>query len=332
MKKRLLALALCLVMATSLLPITAAADDPVPIISGLEYGKTYCGEVQFSVSVNGERGTLSVKYYSYNPYTTVDLTADANGKYSLPAGIGQVSVESSNTIILDDNYPHSFSTGLRVTVNNGHTWGVGTPAGNGKHTHSCTVDGCGASETVSCSDTDGDHLCDDCGGIVSAHTWQFTQTDSTLTATCQSCNTPPVTLSLTAHSVTLPDSPFNAQLAGKESFQAAFPSAVIGDLVYKYKGSDGWSVVAPTAANAKAGEYQVGVRITIPSNNPGDNINSQNQNQIYDLYVKYTAADPAITAQTGDNRPIELMLASAAVFSALAAAAFVIDSKRRAQQ
>lgn len=41
MKKRILALALCLALAVSLLPVTALADDRVPIVSGLEYGKTY---------------------------------------------------------------------------------------------------------------------------------------------------------------------------------------------------------------------------------------------------------------------------------------------------
>ena len=51
-----------------------------------------------------------------------------------------------------------------------------------------------------------------------------------------------------------------------------------------------------------------------------------------DLYVQYTAADPAITAQTGDNRPIELMMASVLAFSALAAAAFILDSKRKYKQ
>ena len=50
------------------------------------------------------------------------------------------------------------------------------------------------------------------------------------------------------------------------------------------------------------------------------------------LYVKYTAVDPAVTAQTGDNRPIEIMVASVVVFSALAAAAFILDHKRKYKQ
>ena len=48
--------------------------------------------------------------------------------------------------------------------------------------------------------------------------------------------------------------------------------------------------------------------------------------------MKHTAADPKVTAQTGDDRPIELMMASVLVFSALAAGAFSLDSKRKYKQ
>ena len=162
------------------------------------------------------------------------------------------------------------------------------------------------------------------------HSWQFSQTDSTLTAKCRNSGCPIQTVGVTlaADSVTLPESPFNARLEGLKQFQQEVPDAVIGEFVYKYKGPGDteYRVVQPTAANAKAGEYQVGVRITIPSSN------TSGQNSVYDLYVKYTAVDPAVTAQTGDNRPIELMLVSVLVFSALAAAAFILDSKRKYKQ
>ena len=39
--------------------------------------------------------------------------------------------------------------------------------------------------------------------------------------------------------------------------------------------------------------------------------------------------NPETTAQTGDNRPIELMMGSVVLFSALAAAAFILDNKRK---
>ena len=195
----------------------------------------------------------------------------------------------------------------------------------------------GKTYTINYLDENGTAASKDITVTILNHDWQLTKTENSLTATCRNreqykCSVGEVSLTLDAHSVTLPDSPFNARLEGKEQFKKEVPNAVIGDLVYKYKGPNGWSVVEPTAANAKAGEYQVGVQITIPSNNPGDNVSGQSQGQVYDLYVKYTAADPAVTAQTGDSRPIELMLAGALAFSVLAAAAFVLDNKRRAQQ
>lgn len=172
------------------------------------------------------------------------------------------------------------------------------------------------------------------------HTWQFKASGNTLTGTCGSCKKE-VSVTLKADSVTLPNSPFNARLEGLEQFKKEVPSAVIGDFVYKYKGSGDseYRVVTPTAANAKAGEYQVGVRISgLPNKEYGPVEMSLDDEVIpdgagyADLYVKYTAVDPAVTAQTGDNRPIELMMASVLVFSALAAAAFIADSKRRSHQ
>lgn len=173
------------------------------------------------------------------------------------------------------------------------------------------------------------------------HDWQFTQMDSTLTGKCQndSCPIRKVSVELKANSVTLPESPFKAQLVGWEQFKKEVPDAVIGEFVYKYKapGDSEYHIVEPTAANAKAGEYQVGVRISgLPGTveqAPGAATRAAAGNQdssgYADLYVQYTVADPAITAQTGDNRPIEIMMASVLVFSALAAAAFILDNKRK---
>lgn len=274
MKKRLLALALCLVMMTSLLPITAAAytnEELASFVKGITNNGTYCGDTYFTVT--------SPVFEVQNQLTGEIINPD-NGRYKLSGGSGSCQVKFSY------------------------------------------VDGSGSVQNM------------DLSVRILNHDWQLTKTENSLTATCRNrehykCSIGETSLTLDAHSVTLPNSPFNARLEGKEPFKAAIPNAVIGDLVYKYKGPNGWSVVEPTAANAKAGEYQVGVQITIPSNNPGDNVSGQSQGQVYDLYVKYTAADPAVTAQTGDNRPIEIMMASAAVFSALAAAAFIVDSKRK---
>ena len=278
MKKRLLALILCLALATSLLPLSAAAyteEQFASFVKGITHNGTYCGDTYFTLEF--PKGATIIDDCGDTP------TRDSNGRYMLPGGSGG----KTYTINYLDENGTAASKSITVTILN--------------------------------------------------HDWQFTKTENSLTATCRNreqykCSVGEVSLTLDAHSVTLPDSPFNARLEGKEQFKKEVPNAVIGDLVYKYKGPNGWSVVEPTAANAKAGEYQVGVQIIIPSNNPGDNVSGQSQGQVYDLYVKYTAADPAVTAQTGDSRPIELMLAGALAFSVLAAAAFVLDNKRRAQQ
>ena len=278
MKKRLLALIQCLVLATSLLPLSAAAyteEEIASFVKGITHNGTYCGDTYFTLEF--PKDATIIDDCGDTP------THDSNGRYMLPGGSGPQTYKIDYT----DENGNMESKDITVTILN--------------------------------------------------HDWQLTKTENSLTATCRNreqykCSVGEVSLTLDAHSVTLPTSPFNARLEGKEQFKKEVPNAVIGDLVYKYKGPNGWSVVEPTAANAKAGEYQVGVQIIIPSNNSGDNVSGQSQGQVYDLYVKYTAADPAVTAQTGDSRPIELMLAGALAFSVLAAAAFVLDNKRRAQQ
>ena len=332
MKKRLLALALCLVMVSSLLPVTAYADGYTPSFVGLEDGKTYCGAVTFSVSVE-PGGSLSVGYQTSPSEPSVPITPDGGGNYTLPAGIGSVTVIANYRVDIGGGI--DLANGLRVTVNKGHTWGAWTSNGARTHTHTCS--GCNASETKTCADTSpADCKCDVAGE--SLHDWQFTKTDSTLTGTCGKGDIDPLNLTLKADSVTLPTSPFNARLEGLEQFKAVIPNAVIGEFVYKYKGpgDSEYRIVEPTAANAKAGEYQVGVRIKnlpgpVESDGPVAMAFEENPDGIWyaDLYVKYTAVDPAVTAQTGDNRPIELMMGSVVLFSALAAAAFILDHKRK---
>ena len=285
MKKRLLALILCLVMVSSLLPVTAFAltDDD---IVGIQDQGVYCGDTYFTVNDSSD-----FKVHSGG----IELQPE-NGRYKLSEGLGEYIVEfiyfDSNSVV---------------------------------HTRSFSVK-------------------------ILKHDWQFTKTENSLTASCRNpeeykkeggsckCSVGETSLTLDAHSVTLPNSPFNARLVGLEQFKAAIPNAVIGEFVYKYKGpgDSEYRIVEPTAANAKAGEYQVGVRIknlpgTVAQEGPVAMAYEGNQDNTgyADLYVQYTAADPAVTAQTGDDRPIELMMASVLVFSALAAAAFLLDHKRK---
>ena len=81
-------------------------DIEKPVITGLENGKTYCAAVEFEVSDND--GIASVQVDG------VEWTPGANGKYTLAAGVGDV------TVIVTD---HTGNTeNVTVTVNNGHTY------------------------------------------------------------------------------------------------------------------------------------------------------------------------------------------------------------------
>lgn len=318
MKKRLLALALCLVLATSLLPITAAAVDyhfysASIVADGVEYRDTssalYPG---YYVNITGltlehNTGTI-VNTDGFITVSPICCSAEATDYLTDPPVAG-VEYFPYISILNDSLLPNSFEYDDDFFAN------LVIP---GYETNFRDCDRSDSSAAITL------------WFRMVKHSWQFSQTDSTLTAKCRNSGCPIQTVGVTlaADSVTLPESPFNARLEGLKQFQQEVPDAVIGEFVYKYKGPGDteYRVVQPTAANAKAGEYQVGVRITTPSSN------TSGQNSVYDLYVKYTAVDPAVTAQTGDNRPIELMLVSVLAFSALAAAAFILDSKRKYKQ
>lgn len=318
MKKRLLALALCLVLATSLLPITAAAVDyhfnsASIVADGVEYRDTssalYPG---YYVNITGltlehNTGTI-VNTDGFITVSPICCSAEATDYLTDPPVAGveyfpYISILNNSLLPNSFEYDDDFFANLVIP---------------GYETNFRDCDRSDSSAAITL------------WFRMVKHSWQFSQTDSTLTAKCRNSGCPIQTVGVTlaADSVTLPESPFNARLEGLKQFQQEVPDAVIGEFVYKYKGPGDteYRVVQPTAANAKAGEYQVGVRITTPSSN------TSGQNSVYDLYVKYTAVDPAVTAQTGDNRPIELMLVSVLAFSALAAAAFILDSKRKYKQ
>ena len=338
MKKRLLALALCLAMMTSLLPLTAAAEDYDfgSVFVGLENGGVYCEDVQFELHLENYPAELSgFDHFRISPDYGTDwvITSDGDGKYTL-----HVSAGIEHPYIMITCNDGQVIAALRITLKNGHNWSAWTSNGDGTHSRTCGNGCVDSPQTKYCADNNGDCKCDDCEA--SMHTWQFKAAGNTLRGTCNHsyCPTKEISVSLKADSVTLPKSPFNARLERLEQFKKEVPNAVIGEFVYKYKGpgDSEYRIVEPTAANAKAGQYQVGVRIknlpgTVAQEGPVAMAHEGNQDNTgyADLYVQYTAADPAITAQTGDNRPIELMMASVLAFSALAAAAFVLDGKRK---
>ena len=331
MKKRLLALALCLVLATSLLPITAAAVDyhfnsASIVADGVEYRDTSSAQYPaYYVNITGltlehNTGTI-VNTDGFITVSPICCSAEATDYLTDPPVAGveyfpYISIYNDSLLPNSFEYDDDFFANLVIP-------------GYETNFRDCVRSDSSAAITLRFR--------------MVKHSWQFSQTDSTLTAKCRNSGCPIQTVGVTlaADSVTLPESPFNARLEGLKQFQQEVPDAVIGEFVYKYKGPGDteYRVVQPTAANAKAGEYQVGVQIsglpgTVEQEGPVAMAYEGNQDNTgyADLYVQYTAADPAITAQTGDNRPIELMMASVLVFSALAAAAFVLDGQRKYRQ
>ena len=335
MKKRLLALALCLVMMTSLLPLTAAAEDAEPAYTVK------------SVEIEADGVYLGTDGYYHLNITYWKIVCD-EGTIDINDENTKTSSEFSNVNgSLPDNPSEEGAKYLAVCTIGFYSLDLGTFTWNYNEIPSCTlrIPGYASVFDESVPPMTGRNVILP-GFILTKeheHDWRFTQTDSTLTGTCRksTCPIKTVDVNLAADSVTLPNSPFNARLEGLKQFQQEVPDAVIGEFVYKYKGPGDteYRVVQPTAANAKAGQYQVGVRIknlpgTVAQEGPVAMAYEGNQDNTgyADLYVQYTAADPAITAQTGDNRPIELMMASVLAFSALAAAAFILDSKRKYKQ
>ena len=334
MKKRLLALALCLVLMTSLLPITAAAEDYDfgSVFVGLENGGVYCEDVQFELHLENYPAELSgFDHFRISPDYGTDwvITSDGDGKYTLHVSAGVEYPYISIFIMRNDAQEMD---ALRITLKNGHNWSAWTSNGDGTHSRTCGNGCVDSPQTEFCADYNADCKCDDCGA--SMHIWRYTTTENSLTAECgnSGCTIGKVGVTLTASSVTLPNSPFNAQLTFEGDFKEAFRC---GDIEYQYEDpTTGWDYVDPNTFTPKPGNYQAGVLISgLPGNgeiaarSPDSNTGA-NQGSEY-LYVKYTAADPAITAQTGDDRPIEIMMLSVLVFSALAAAAFLLDHKRK---
>ena len=255
------------------------------------------------------------------------MTSDGDGKYTVHVSAG---VELASFLIMRNDAQEMEA--LSITLKNGHNWSAWTSNGDGTHSRTCGNGCVDSPQKAYCADNNADCKCDDCGA--SMHIWRYTRTENSLTAECgnSGCTIGKVGVTLTASSVTLPNSPFNAQLTFEGDFKEAFRCS---DIEYQYEDpTTGWDYVDPNTFTPKPGNYQAGVLISgLPGNGEIaarslDSNNYANQGSEY-LYVKYTAADPAITAQTGDDRPIELMMAGVLVFSALAAAAFLLDHKRK---
>ena len=163
--------------------------------------------------------------------------------------------------------------------------------------------------------------------VTHSHIWQITGDNTdTLTATCVGQGTctagGPVSVSISASGVTLPASPFGASVSNAQQFEAVtglkvHPLDSLGRPGYKFKAVGASSFEDPDMNSPKAGTYQASIYVEDANYTP------------HSAFVQYQAIDPVQTAATGDDRPIEMMLLGLLVCSAMAAAAFYIDSKRR---
>lgn len=164
--------------------------------------------------------------------------------------------------------------------------------------------------------------------VAHSHIWQITGDNTdTLTATCVgqvgTCTAGgPVSVSISASSVTLPNSPFNASVSNAQQFEAVtgltvHPLDYLQRPSYKYKAVGASSFADPDMSKSQAGTYQAIIYVA-----------DANGVQ-HSAFVQYQAIDPVQTAATGDNRPIEIMVMGLLACSTMAVAAFILDSKRR---
>lgn len=329
MKKRILALALCLVMMVSLLPLTAYGENP-----------------NFGVYITGSGFEMSdgSNYVLKGSQLKGYCRGDELDDWQISGAFQGLYQDSELTMPVTEDPAGGGTFYLKYQIHIYHSPEALLELYNALNASNCSlvIPGFTAS-FVYCRDlreetTGGAYM-----NIIfqvtkeHEHRWTYEKTaDNSLTVICENSGCPigKVGVTIDAHSVTLPDSPFNAQLKLEGDAKEVFS---YDDIEYKYEDpGTGWEEVDPDTFTPKAGRYQAGILIYGLPGNGGvaaravgnEDGFGQGEASVY-LFVKYNAVDPAVTAQTGDNRPIELMMISAAVFSALAAAAFILDHKRR---
>ena len=135
-------------------------DKTAPAITGAQDGNTYCGPVEITVSdANLDKVTVNGEVIWPAADEAMVLAADAPAEFTFTVQ----PAEGEQTVVATDMAGNS--TTLKLTVNNGHTWGAWTSNGNGTHTHACEYgDSTETAEchggTATCTDR---AVCDDCG-------------------------------------------------------------------------------------------------------------------------------------------------------------------------
>ena len=108
-------------------------DNVLPVIGGIEDGKTYC---------EAQTVTIDEKYVNTITVNGTEVTLDENGSFTLAPADGE------QKIVVTDKAGNTAE--MTVTVNDGHTYGEWVSNGDGTHTRQCTVDGCNGLETKDC--------------------------------------------------------------------------------------------------------------------------------------------------------------------------------------
>ena len=109
-------------------------DATVPVISGIENGKTYC---------EAQTVTIDEKYIDTVTVNGTAVELDENNSFTLAPADGE------QKIVVTDKAGNTAE--MTVTVNGGHTFGEWASNGDGTHSRECTVDGCNGLETKDCS-------------------------------------------------------------------------------------------------------------------------------------------------------------------------------------
>ena len=109
-------------------------DNVLPVIGGIENGKTYC---------EAQTVTIDEKYIDTVTVNGTKVTLDENGGFTLSPADGE------QKIIVTDKAGNTAE--MTVTINDGHTFGEWASNGDGTHSRKCTVDGCKGVETMACS-------------------------------------------------------------------------------------------------------------------------------------------------------------------------------------
>ena len=109
-------------------------DNVLPVIGGIEDGKTYC---------EAQTVTINEKYIETVTVNGTAVELDENNSFILPAADGEQKIVASDKA---GNIAE-----MTVTVNDGHTFGEWASNGDGTHSRECTVDGCKGVETMACS-------------------------------------------------------------------------------------------------------------------------------------------------------------------------------------